>query len=167
MDKLDNKYLSELVIKAQAGSSNAFAELFTATYQSQFAYAYKSVQDKDRAKKILKDTYGRALKEIHKLTEPEVVLAWLYRLCFQVTQELQGKSGDLIDDSMTIDGTTYYVAQLTKNLPLTEAQVLIMHYYQYYSLKEVAKMLDLNKSGIRWSLRSGKGHLHQLMRHGK
>lgn len=166
MEKLDNKYLAELVIKAQAGNSNAFAELFTATYQSQFAYAYKSVKNINMAKKILKDTYGRALKEIHKLAQPEVVLAWLYRISFQVILEFKGKNEDFLDDSIEIDGHTYYVAQLTKNLPLTEGQVLIMHYYQGYSLKEVAGMLDLNKAGLKWSIREGKAHLHQLMRHG-
>lgn len=33
MDELDYNYLAELVLKTQRGDSEAFAELYTATYQ--------------------------------------------------------------------------------------------------------------------------------------
>lgn len=34
MDELDYNYLAELVLKTQRGDSEAFAELYTATYQN-------------------------------------------------------------------------------------------------------------------------------------
>ncbi len=165
MDRLDTNYLEALVVRAQAGNANSFAELYTATYQGEFAYAYRNVGDRDLAKKVLEDTYGRALREISHLTEPDMVLAWLYRLNFLISQELlRKKREEKLDDSMTIDGHTYYVTQLIRNLPMTEAQVLIMHFYQGYSLKEISSMVGISSRTLKWNLRGGRAHLRKLMR---
>ena len=40
MSSLDTQYIADLVLQAQEGSSNAFAELFAATYQKQYAFAF-------------------------------------------------------------------------------------------------------------------------------
>ncbi len=165
MDRLDTKYLETLVLRSQAGNANAFAELYTATYQGEFAYAYKNVGDRDLAKRVLRDTYGRALREITHLTEPDMVLAWLYRLNFLISQQLLNKNREeKLDESMTIDGHTYYVTQLIRNLPMTEAQVLIMHYYQGYSLKAISSMVGISSRELKWNMRGGRNHLKKLMR---
>lgn len=41
MDELDYNYLAELVLKTQRGDSEAFAELYTATYQKQYRFTYR------------------------------------------------------------------------------------------------------------------------------
>lgn len=38
MDELDYDYLAKLVRRTQAGDSNAFAELYTATYKKQYRF---------------------------------------------------------------------------------------------------------------------------------
>ena len=45
MDELDYNYLAELVLKTQRGDSEAFAELYTATYQKQYRFAYRYAKD--------------------------------------------------------------------------------------------------------------------------
>lgn len=42
--ELDYDYIAKLVRKTQAGDSDAFAELYTATYQSQYRFAYQYVK---------------------------------------------------------------------------------------------------------------------------
>ena len=41
--ELDYDYIAKLVRKTQEGDSDAFAELYTATYQSQYRFAYQYV----------------------------------------------------------------------------------------------------------------------------
>lgn len=41
--ELDYDYIAKLVRKTQEGDSDAFAELYTATYQSQYRFAYQSI----------------------------------------------------------------------------------------------------------------------------
>lgn len=164
MEKLDLKYLSSLVHKAQLGDSNAFAELYTATYQNEFAYACKFLQDRELAKAVLKDTYGRALREINKLAEPELIIAWLYRINFQICYEKKSRQmGAKLDDLVVIEDNSYRLMQLTKHLPMTEAQVLIMYYYQNYTIKEIMQMLGIRKSELQYNLKGGRIHLKKLM----
>ena len=42
--ELDYDYIAKLVRKTQEGDSDAFAELYTATYQSQYRFAYQYVK---------------------------------------------------------------------------------------------------------------------------
>lgn len=164
MERLDYKYLAKLVERAQSGDNNAFAELFTATYQNEFAYSFRILGDVGLAKSALKDTYGRALREINKLLEPELVLVWLYKLNFVVSKEQIEKVYHLpVADTVTVDGRDYTLGQIINNLPLTEAQTLIMHFYQNYSIKDVAKMLGLSQREIKYSVRQGNLHLMRLM----
>lgn len=55
MDELDYNYLAELVLKTQRGDSEAFAELYTATYQKQYRFAYRYAKDAYLAQDILQD----------------------------------------------------------------------------------------------------------------
>ena len=53
MDELDYNYLAELVLKTQRGDSEAFAELYTATYQKQYRFTYRYAKDAYLAQDIL------------------------------------------------------------------------------------------------------------------
>ena len=158
MEKLDLAYLAELVEKTKAGGSNAFAELYTATYQREYSYALNYLKDTEKAKQALEETYVRALKDIVKLNDSSLVLGWLYSINFAVCHELSNES-----EGILIDSTSYTLNQLTKNLPLTEAQLLIMHYYQGISYIDIKKMIGLSRSEIKINIRSGKQHLRQLL----
>jgi DNA-directed RNA polymerase specialized sigma24 family protein len=48
-------------------------------------------------------------------------------------------------------------------LPLTEAQVLIQHYYQKIPVRESARSLDVSKNSVNRYLHIGRLHLKKLM----
>lgn len=55
--ELDYDYLAKLVERTQMGDSDAFAELYTATYQKQYRFAYQYTKDSYLAQDILQDVY--------------------------------------------------------------------------------------------------------------
>ena len=61
--ELDYDYIAKLVRKTQEGDSDAFAELYTATYQSQYRFAYQYVKDPYLAQDILQEVYILVLKK--------------------------------------------------------------------------------------------------------
>ena len=63
--ELDYDYLAKLVERTQMGDSDAFAELYTATYQKQYRFAYQYTKDSYLAQDILQDVYILVLKNIH------------------------------------------------------------------------------------------------------
>lgn len=88
MPALDYNYMAELVVNAQSGDSDAFAELYAATYQKQYQFAYSYLKDMYLAQDALQETYIIALKELSKLKDPMLLVAWLnqinFRVCFQL-----------------------------------------------------------------------------------
>ena len=88
MDELDYNYLAELVLKTQRGDSEAFAELYTATYQKQYRFTYRYAKDAYLAQDILQDVYILVLKNINTLKNPRLFVSWLnqitFRTCFDV-----------------------------------------------------------------------------------
>ena len=91
--ELDYDYLAKLVERTQMGDSDAFAELYTATYQKQYRFAYQYTKDSYLAQDILQDVYILVLKNIHTLKNPRLFVSWLhqitFRICFDTTQKMK------------------------------------------------------------------------------
>ncbi len=178
MENLDLAYLNDLVIKAQQGSSNAFAELYAATYQRQYAYAYRYLRDEHLAQDALQESFIRVLKNIRQLQNPELFIAWLNQISFHVCYDMKKERiriendlpyeamsgaarGAPEDEAIDVD-MRRYILQQVESLPLTESQVVLMKYYQGMNLGEIADMLNVSTGTVKRYLRSAKKHLQKL-----
>lgn len=103
MSALDYNYMADLVVRAQGGDSDAFAELYAATYQKQYHFAYSYLKDEYLAQDALQETYIIALKDISKLKDPMLVVAWLnqinFRICFQLHKKQKRYDAEMIEYS--------------------------------------------------------------------
>lgn len=180
MERLDHTYLAELVEEARRGSSNAFAELYAATYQREYAYAVRVLGDTHLAQDALQDAYVRALRTISQLQDAELFVAWLNRITFRSCFDLQrrwareasvpdealesmvSRHGSVTpeDEAVAVDERNYLLRQVL-NLPLTESQAILMRYYQSMSLAEVADMLNMSRSTVKRYIKSGRDHLRR------
>ena len=158
METIDSTYLNDLVIRAQQGSSNAFAELYAATYQKQYAYLVFCLQDEFLAKDALKESYVRALRELHRMQSPALFLSLLNRIGFHVCREILG---DFTKESVRIDRRTYSLQQV-ENLPHTEAQLVVMRCFQELPPDYAADQLNLSRSSAGRYLKSARRHLQEL-----
>ena len=184
MASLDYKYIAKLVEKAQMGDSDAFAELYAATYQRQYHFAYRYLKDEYLAQDALQETYILALKNLSKLKDPTLVIAWLnqinFRVCFNLNHKQQRynremndyetviTSKDRVSSSnpeaavINIDSREYIMNQILK-LPFTESQVIILKYYQNMKIDEIAKLMDISRSSVKRYLSSGKSRLEKIL----
>ena len=94
------------MLRAQEGDSDSFAELYLATYQQQFRFSYRYLQDEFLAQDALQETYILALKNLTTLRDPNVFVSWLnqinMRVCFTIyrrekRQELQMERFELLN----------------------------------------------------------------------
>ena len=179
---LDYKYLRELVPSAHKGDSNAFAELYAATYQQQYRYAFRYLQDEGLAADALQETFIRALRNIRKLQNPDLFIAWLSRINFRVCSDILWTAEDddtVIDDEecpkmqhpvhdmienevLKIDQREYLLRQVM-NLPLTESQVILMKYYQGMNLNEIADVMNIGRGTAKRYIRNGRVHLRKML----
>ena len=83
MKNIDQSYLYNLVVKTRNGSSNAFAELFTAVYQRHYIYLAFMLEDDERVISYMKEIYVQVLQNIMALTEPALFMPWSCRICYR------------------------------------------------------------------------------------
>ena len=79
----DRAYITELVKRAQKNDSNAFAELYTMTYETEYAFSRKYMRDDDYAQDVLQEVYILALKNIGNLKEPKYFVTWLRQITWR------------------------------------------------------------------------------------
>ena len=179
--ELDYDYLAKLVERTQMGDSDAFAELYTATYQKQYRFAYQYTKDAYLAQDILQDVYILVLKNIHTLKNPRLFVSWLhqitFRICFDTTQkkkkqeqELQYDTSDKsihqqrADHSPEANPEDHVLNKDAKqklinsiySLPQQFAQPIIMRYYNNMAIDEIADAMDCSRSTVKRRLNKGR-----------
>lgn len=189
MSALDYNYIADLVPRAQSGDSDAFAELYAATYQRQYHFAYRYLNDEYLAQDALSEVYILALENLSKLKEPSLVIAWLnqinFRVCYNLQKKQQRYNTEIIDFNdesdqllssrsslssnsnpedlvIEIDSSEYIINQILK-LPFTEAQVIILKYYQNMKHEEIARLMDISRSSVNRYLNSGRKRLANII----
>lgn len=200
MSALDYNYIASLVINAQNNDSNAFAELYAATYQKQYHFAYSYLKDEYLAQDALQETYIIAFKELSKLHDPMLLVAWLNQINFRVCYQLYKKQKQYVSEMLDYNGSAacregistsasadptpsqtllspdigpedmavrsdsreYIMNQILK-LPFTEAQVIILKFYQDLKHDEIADLMDISRSSVNRYLNSGKKHLATVL----
>lgn len=151
MAELNYDYIAKLVRKTQAGDSDAFAELYTATYKKQYYFTYQYVKDSYLAQDILQDVSILVLKNIRTLKNPRLFISWLnqinFRVCYNVCQQRLRHEQEL---------------ELTENInpeTLPEhnlSQTIIMRYYNDMTLDEIADAMNCSRSTVKRRLVQGK-----------
>ncbi|MBQ7360286.1 MAG: RNA polymerase sigma factor [Lachnospiraceae bacterium] len=184
MSNLDYKYLSKVVRSAQQGDSDAFAELYAATYQKQYAYACNYLKDNYLAQDALQEIYILVYKNLATLKDPMVFISWLnqisFRVCFNM-QERQGKtfsenvlsldddpsiqpvSDDTPESQVVVIDERRYIFDQIMSLPDNESLALIYRYYNNMRIDDIASMLHTSKSTVKRLLNSGLSKLRKMI----
>lgn len=175
--ELDYDYIAKLVRKTQEGDSDAFAELYTATYQSQYRFAYQYVKDPYLAQDILQEVYILVLKNLDTLKNPRLFVSWLhqitFRICFDTWQKRkrQEQELDYISSGQTSDFSESFSDIMTnpekhilkKDAKTRLMQAIIMRYYNNMSIEDIAVAMDYSRSTVKRRLRKGRKLLENML----
>ena len=172
MEILDQSYLNELVVRAGRGDSNAFAELFAATWETQFFYLCRMQQNRKDAVRALQEVYTQALQRLPSLGRAGLFLPWLSHISYLYCREQQdsapGAEGLPEKDrhhTREAEQNPYHLSQIL-NLPLTESQILLMTYVQGLSDDETGRILNLSNTLLRRYRKEAVRHLRRGMQRG-
>ncbi len=190
MAELDHKYLAKLVLWAQQGDSDSFAELYVATYQQQYRFAYRYLQDEYLAQDALQETYILALKNLTTLRDPQVFISWLnqinMRVCFAIYRRERRQEVELDryqqewlfarDANGEAESPEKYVMQKDEQdrimqkitaLPFSESQVIQLRFFRNMKISEIAEMMEISQSSVKRYLSSGQKKLEKWLHHSR
>lgn len=181
MKELNIQYLAGLVIRARQSDSDAFAELYALTYNRVYNYARHYLRDDFLAQDALQEVYISALKNLNKLNDPTLFIAWLNRISFHVCYDISQKQGSMTADleilELVADEHPEYnpesryqkqdererLKQAMDSLPFHEKQVLTMRYYNDMKLEDISSAIGVSRSSVKRYIASGQNHLKELL----
>lgn len=184
MKEPDHAYIASLVVRSQKGDSDAFAEIYAMTYNKVYNYACHYLKDTYLAQDAVQEIYISALKNIHKIKNPTLFIAWMnqisFHVCFDICKKKNDTYGDIdsevfefIRDEHISSNPEAHMMQsdertrlqdAIQKLPLNEQQVIIMRYYNNLKLDAIADAIGSSKSTVKRYLASGQRALLHILK---
>lgn len=176
----------ELIKAVQKGDEKSFNQLYERYYRLVYFVAYELCQNDADAKDISQETFLQVKKSIHSIKTPENFKSWLNQIALSKTKNLfrKNKTQNLDDENpyyqnhlieeriymipnemmhfKTDEELLHYFISL---LPRTQREVLILRYFQNYSMQEMADILDIPLGTVKTRLLYGKSALKKYIAH--
>ncbi len=183
MSELNITYLAGLVLRSKANDSDAFAELYSMTYNKVYNYTRHYLKDNELAQDALQEVYILVLKNLHKLNDPTLFLAWLNRITFHVCYDMNQKYHLKDPQSMALEELEHLTPASSENpeeiyskkenqeliqqaldtLPFQEKELLIMRYYNGMKLEDIANSIGISLSSVKRHLLSAQKKLKKRL----
>ncbi len=158
-----------LLRRAQAGDQDAFAEVVNKHWKRAFWTAYDVLYDHDRAQDVAQEAFVKVFKALQSYDLGRDFASWLYRIVLnlaidhkrrmerdrtvptdKVEDLVDAKKAALEDDEKA--ATIERVEQVLRDMPEEYRIPLTMKDIDGLSVEEVARILDLSYSTVRWRL---------------
>lgn len=181
MADMDYGLAARLVKKAQNGDSDAFAELYTMTYQIQYAKARRYLRDDFLAQDALQEMYILALRNLHRLEQPKAFGAWLgqinFRVCYNmVSRRKQEHSIDEMEEYSPLESRDaspeeQSIAKSQRNslwkameqLSQEDQQILTLRFGQDKKLTEISELTGMSLSSVKRHIQRACDSLEKIM----
>ncbi|MEQ2526334.1 sigma-70 family RNA polymerase sigma factor [Robertmurraya yapensis] len=142
-----------LIKRAQKGDDQAFLKLFQQYQNDIYRMAFTYVKNQNDALDVVQETAYRSFKKIDTLKNPEFFKTWLIKIAINCAIELVRKNKKVIelkpqyeefmgfeDEDISLSVT---LQDLLDKLNDDEKSIIILRFYQEYSLKEIADLLNM------------------------
>lgn len=165
-----------LVERARTGDNEAIADLYNDTYKDAYFFALSESKNEHDALDILQNCYIEAFSKLDKLQEPEKFFVWFKSIIANRTIDYFRKKKpmffadmsaddtsediDFVDDSASArmyspEGIVDYtetqrlVQEILDELSDEQRTVALMYYFQEFSVKQIAEILNVNENTVK------------------
>lgn len=178
----------QLLNSALKGDSRAFDRLYEMTHQKAYYAALKYMKDEHQAEDVLQEAYIKAFNNLNTLQNANKFEAWLHKIIYTTAMDVYRKrkrqtehsinfsdyegenetSVEFEDDreefkpeeQMDYQETQKAVLSFIDELSSPQRMVMVLFYYEQYSLKEIADVMECSVGTVKSRLNKAK----QLMR---
>ena len=165
---MSSKIIDNLVFSAKKGSAEAFGELYEIYSRDMFRFAYYYLGSSTLAEDCVSECVCIAFQKIGSLRKASAFKSWLFKIlhncCNSALREKMLSTGnveyssltDLSDEGEDIT-EKLSIRQALSRLSDEEREIVILHYCQGYTSKEIGEILDMKDATVRSKImRSGE-----------
>ena len=170
-----------LILRYRSGDNEAFRELVALWEKPLFYYIRRLVKTEEDAWDVLQETWIRIIRGIGKLSNPESLPSWLYRIArnaaFNYTRDNrrleQFDDEEIISAKIEPEGEQDFSADDAEaihrglqQLPAAQREVLTLFFLEEFSLKEISSITSVSIGTVKSRLYYAKKALHNIMKKG-
>ncbi|MFB6801505.1 sigma-70 family RNA polymerase sigma factor [Peribacillus butanolivorans] len=143
----------KLVKKAQKGDDKAFLKLFQQYEEGIYRMAYVYVKNESDALDVVQEVAYRSFKKIETLKNPEYFKTWLIKIAITCSIDLVRKNKNVVqlkpeyDECFSFEDEdiplSITLQELLDQLNEDEKSIVILKFYEGYSFKEIADLLNM------------------------
>ncbi|MGE7591093.1 RNA polymerase sigma factor [Peribacillus sp. NPDC101480] len=143
----------KLVKKAQKGDDTAFLKLFQQYEEDIYRMAYVYVKNESDALDVVQEVAYRSFKKIETLKNPEYFKTWLIKIAITCSIDLVRKNKNVVqlkpeyDECISFEDEdiplSITLQELLDQLNEDEKSIVILKFYEGYSFKEIADLLNM------------------------
>lgn len=143
----------KLVKKAQKGDDKAFIKLFQQYEENIYRMAYVYVKNESDALDVVQEVAYRSFKKIETLKNPEYFKTWLIKIAITCSIDLVRKNKNVVqlkpeyDECISFEDEdiplSITLQELLDQLNEDEKSIVILKFYEGYSFKEIADLLNM------------------------
>ena len=163
---------AELVRAAVCDDCNAFGELVLRHHRRTLAAAYRAVPSAADAEDAVQEAFIAAWLKIASLREPSKFSSWVCRIAVNRAKKCALRTPDRISfealcETLGEDGfpaeqdAGEHLRMTVAALPAPFAEALALHYFDGYSVKEIAVRTGVPEGTVKWRLSEGRNRLRK------
>lgn len=165
----------QIVVAAIQGDKLALQQLLKQEKDKLYRMAYTYVKNEEDALEVFQQTVLKAIESIHQLKEPMYFSTWLTRICINSAITMLKKKKKLVmmdavverlvDNELSEDlAQRLDVADALSKLPEKYKTTLLLRFYQDFSVKQIAHILDCPEGTVKSNIHRGLSILKQNLK---
>jgi RNA polymerase sigma-70 factor (ECF subfamily) len=173
MSKMQHE--EQIVVAAIQGDKLALQQLLKQEKDKLYRMAYTYVKNEEDALEVFQQTVLKAIESIHQLKEPMYFSTWLTRICINSAITMLKKKKKLVmmdavverlvDNELSEDiAQRLDVADALSKLPEKYKTTLLLRFYQDFSVKQIAHILDCPEGTVKSNIHRGLSILKQNLK---
>ena len=169
-----------LVKELRAGCPEACAELVRGHYEKVYRFLLHLTRDVHAAEDLTQETFATAWEKLATFEARAALGTWLHRIAYTKfidTRRAEGRAAVLREslpeppvspadpiETMMADEEVQRLYELLYSLDISERTVLVLHYLQGLSYREMASVLDEASGTLKWRTSEALDRLRALLK---
>lgn len=152
--------ITEIISHCQLGDLEAFEQLYKTYYRKAFGTAYNICNQRNIAEDIVQEAFIICYKSINQIKDAKSFNTWFYkiivRLSWRMSEKLRNSKQPAYDSiSASIGDSTEDICnslllrQKIQTLKLSLRTVLVLHYFNDMSVREISKVLGCFEGTVK------------------
>ena len=163
--------LVEVVKRAKKGDVNAIEYILTENMQAMYRVAYGILRSEEEIADEVSNTVVIVFEKIHTLKKEELFKTWLTRILINECYKIYKQNKKIIylencNESNLAYNDTYTdleVRNLIKKLDKDLKEIVILYYFEDFSVKEISKLIKIPEGTVKSRLSRARKELEKYL----